>query len=71
MFSRLDKFDGPYSKFTAFLVKLPLILFTQSYYQLKNISQKDHGDLGKNNSNKKLKDQAVKEMFSKPKQKVV
>ena len=59
-----------YSKFAGFLVKLRLILFTWSY-QLKNIGQKNHGVLGKNNSNKKLKDQAVKEMFSKTKQKVV
>ena len=37
----------------------------------KDIIQKDHGVLGKNNSNKKPKDQAAKEMFSKTKQKVV
>ena len=60
-----------YSKFTGFLVKLWLILFIYSYYQLKNISREYHGVLGKNNSNKMLKDQAAKEMFKKTKQKVV
>ena len=37
----------------------------------KEHQSKNNGVLGKNNSNKKRKDQAAKEMFSKTKQKVV
>ena len=44
--------------------------FTYIVILSTNINQKDHGVFGKNNSNKKLKDQAVKEMFSKTKKKL-